>query len=158
MPIQRPALVADIPHLWALRTRAIRASCASHYAPEIIDTWCAAAPPERMAALLEAGGGLLEEEEGRALGFAILNLDTGELDAAFVDPAQQGRGIARRLLAALDSLALEAGFERLFLSASLNAVPFYQAAGYVELRRETYAHRSGIELASSYMEKRLTRS
>jgi len=158
MPNQRQALVTDLPVLWDLRTRAIRASCASHYAPDIIDTWCAAAPPDKMAPLLAAGGGLLEEENGQVLGFAILNLDSGELDAAFVDPAQQGRGIARRLLAALDALARERGFERLFLSASLNAVPFYETAGYVEVRREVYPHRSGIQLESVYMEKTLTRS
>ncbi|VXC27595.1 GNAT family N-acetyltransferase [Massilia sp. 9I] len=155
MTIERKALVADIPELWALRTRAVRASCASHYAQDIIDMWCAAAPPEKMAALLEAGGGLLMEEAGQALGFAVLNLETGELDAAFVDPAQQGRGIARRLLASLDALALEHGFQRLFLSASLNAVPFYESAGYVEVRRETYPHRSGIQLESVFMEKTL---
>jgi len=110
MPIQRQALPADIPALWELRTRAVRVSCASHYSQEIIDTWCAAAPPATMAALLVAGGGLVIEEEGQPLGFAILNLESGELDAAFVDPAHQGRGIARRLLAALDLLAQERGF------------------------------------------------
>ena len=157
MPIQRQALVADVPVLWDLRTRAIRASCASHYAPDIIATWCAAPPPDKMGPLLAAGGGLLEEENGQVLGFAILNLDSGELDAAFVDPAQQGRGVARRLLAALDALALDKGFARLFLSASLNAVPFYEAAGYVEVRREIYPHRSGLQLESVYMEKTLTR-
>ena len=155
MPIQRPALVADIPALWDLRTRAVRTSCASHYSPDIIDTWCAAPPPPKMAALLEAGGGLLEEEDGRMLGFAILNLETGELDAAFVDPACQGRGIARRLLAALHAMAAAHGFRRLFLSASLNAVPFYKRAGYVEVRREIYPHRSGIQLESVYMEKEM---
>jgi GNAT superfamily N-acetyltransferase len=158
MTIQRQALVADIPVLWELRTRAVRTTCAAHYAPGIIDTWCAAPPPEKMAVLLAAGGGLLEEEDGQVLGFAILNLDSGELDAAFVDPAQQGRGVARRLLAALDALAVERGFGRMFLSASLNAVPFYEAAGYVTVRREIYPHRSGLQLESVYMVKTLTRN
>lgn len=153
MTIQRQAIVADIPALWELRTRAIRAGCASHYSQDIIDTWCAATPPDKMATLLAAGGGLVMEEGGQALGFAILNLETGELDAAFVEPAQQGRGIARQLLAALDAMAIEHGFRRLFLSASLNAAPFYERAGYTEVRREIYPHRSGIQLESVYMEK-----
>ena len=42
---------------------------------------------------------------------------------------------------------------RLHLSASLNAVPFYRAAGFVALREEAYAHPSGISLASVAMEK-----
>ena len=155
MPIQRQALVADIAALWELRTRAVRVSCASHYAPQVIEVWCAAAPPDRLPRLLEAGGGLVMEEEGRMLGYAILDLETGELDAAFVDPAEQGRGIAGRLLAALDAMARERGLHRLFLSASLNALPFYERAGYVAVRRETYPHRSGIGLESVFMEKTL---
>ena len=133
MPTQRQALVADIAALWELRTRAVRVSCASHYAPEVIEAWCAAAPPDRLPRLPE----------------------TGELDAAFVDPAEQGRGIAGRLLAALDAMARERGLHRLFLSASLNALPFYERAGYVAVRRETYPHRSGIGLESVFMEKTL---
>lgn len=155
MPKQRKALPADLHPLWELRTRAIRATCASHYPAAIIDAWCAAPPPDKLPALLEAGGALVEEEDGQALGFAILNLQTGELDAAFVDPAHQGRGIARRLLAALDEMARAHGFHRLFLSSSLNAVPVYERAGYVALRREIYPHRSGIGLESVYMEKTL---
>lgn len=50
---------------------------------------------------------------------------------------------------------MQHGLRRLFLSASLNAVPFYQPAGYVALRRETYPHRSGLQLESVYMEKEL---
>jgi len=155
MPKQRKALPADLHPLWELRTRAIRATCAPHYPAAIIDAWCAAPPPDKLPALLEAGGALVEEEDGQALGFAILNLQTGELDAAFVDPAHQGRGIARRLLAALDEMARAHGFHRLFLSSSLNAVPVYERAGYVALRREIYPHRSGIGLESVYMEKTL---
>ncbi len=155
MPIQRRACVADLAALWELRTRAVRLGCASHYAPEVIEAWCASAPPERLPRLLETGGALVMEEDGRLLGYAILDLDTGELDAAFVDPAEQGRGIARALLAALDAMAVARGLRRLFLSASLNAVPFYERAGYVAVRRELYPHRSGLALESVYMEKTL---
>lgn len=155
MPNQRPARLADLDELWELRTRAIRAACAAHYPGDVIDAWCAAPPPARMPALLEAGGALVEEDGGRIAGYAILNLETGELDAAFVDPAHQGRGIARRLLGAIDDLALQHGLRRLFLSSSLNAVPIYERAGYVALRREIYPHHSGLRLESVYMEKTL---
>ncbi|RZA33961.1 MAG: GNAT family N-acetyltransferase [Lysobacteraceae bacterium] len=155
MPHQRRAEPAELSVLWDLRTRAIRASCAGHYPDDIIDAWCAAPPPPRLPALLEAGGGLVEEENGQVLGYAILDLQTGELDAAFVDPAHQGRGIARRLLAALDAMAVRQGLRQLFLSSSLNAVPVYERAGYVALRREIYPHSSGLQLESVYMEKTL---
>lgn len=152
---QRRAGPADLHALWELRTRAIRTTCAAHYPSDIIDAWCAAPPPPKLAPLLETGGALVEEEDGRVAGYAILDLETGELDAAFVDPAHQGRGIARRLLAALDAMAMEHGLRRLFLSSSLNAVPVYERAGYVAVRREIYPHRSGLQLESVYMEKTL---
>ena len=59
----------------------------------------------------------------------------------------------KRLLAALEDLAREHEIKRLHFSASMNAVPFYQAAGFVALREEAYAHPSGLMLASMAMEK-----
>lgn len=155
MPNQRPATEADLADLWALRTRAVRASCASHYAPEVIDTWCASPAPVSLPGLVAAGGALVAQEDGKMLGYAILDLESGEVDAVFVDPDQQGRGIALQLMAALEAMAVARGLARLFLSASLNAVPFYQRAGFIPLREELYPHRSGIDLRSVFMEKLL---
>jgi putative acetyltransferase len=155
MPTQRPATEADLPTLWALRTRAVRSGCASHYPPAVIATWCAAPPPAGMPLLLRAGGGIVAEEGGQAVGYAVLDADTGEVDAVFVDPAQHGRGIGQALLLTLEALARERGLDLLFLSASLNAVPFYERAGFHALRERMVAHRSGIAIRSVLMEKRL---
>lgn len=157
MLMRRTASSADLAALWALRTRAVRASCATHYPPDIIDTWCAAPPPATLPLLVQAGGGLVAEEDGRVIGYAILNQETGEVDAVFVEPEHQGRGIARDLMRRLETLAVARGLPRLFLSASLNAVPFYERAGFLSLREEIYPHRSGIGIRSVFMEKPLTR-
>ncbi|WP_251373794.1 GNAT family N-acetyltransferase [Janthinobacterium sp. JC611] len=150
MPITlRPALPFDIAALWALRTVAVRVGCATHYAPEQIEVWTASPVPDGYAAMLAAGGGVVAMQGEAIAGYAMLDIDKHEVDAVFVDPALAGLGIGRRLLAALEQLA------RLHLSASLNAVPFYQAAGFVALRGEAYAHPSGISLASVAMEKAL---
>ena len=141
--------------MWTLRTRAVRLSCASHYPPDVLDAWCASPPPERLPGLVEAGGALVAEEDGKMLGYAILDLDSGEVDAVFVDPGQQGRGIAMGLLAALEAMAVARGVRGLYLSASLNAVPFYECAGFVSVREETYPHRSGLGLRSMFMAKML---
>jgi putative acetyltransferase len=154
MALPRPATTQDIGAMWALRTRAVRAGCAAHYASAVIDAWCAAAPPERLPDLLQAGGGLVTEVEGAMAGYAVLDVATGEVDAMFVEPALQGRGIARELMAAIEALAGARGIARLFLSASLNAVPFYLRVGFVAVREELYPHRSGLALPSVFMEKR----
>lgn len=155
MPEPRRATPADTPALWPLRTRAVRAGCASHYAPQVIEAWCAAPPPERLPALIEAGGGIVMEEDGTMAGYAVLDLASGEVDALFVEPVHQGQGIARELMIALEAMAKERNMGRLFLSASLNAVPFYERAGFKAIREELYPHRGGQSLASVYMEKRL---
>jgi len=95
------------------------------------------------------------EEAGHIVGYAVLNLDTGEINAAFVEPSHQGRGIALQLMQQLESMARERGLPRLFLSASLNAVPFYERAGFLSLREELYRHRCGVDLKSVFMEKLL---
>jgi putative acetyltransferase len=154
MPITlRPALPLDIDALWALRTEAVRVGCATHYAPQQIAVWTASPVPDAYAAMLVAGGGIVAMHGESIAGYAMLDVDKHEVDAVFVDPARAGLGIGKRLLAALELLACGRGIVRLHLSASLNAVPFYRAAGFVALREEAYAHPSGISLASMAMEK-----
>lgn len=155
MLTHRPATAADLAVLWDLRTRAVRATSAAHYPPDVIEIWCASAAPPSLPLLVQAGGALVAEEAGQIVGYVILDLDTGEVDAAFVDPAQQGRGIALDLMRALEALARARGLSRLFLSASLNAVPFYGRAGFTRVRDEVYPHRSGIGIPSVFMEKPL---
>jgi len=155
MLMRRSATSADLAQLWDVRTRAVRASCTAHYPAAVIDTWCASAAPASLPLLVQSGGAVVAEDEGCVVGYAVLNLHTGEIDAAFVAPAHQGRGIALQLLRQLESLARARGLLRLFLSASLNAVPFYERAGFRQVREEIYPHRSGIGIRSVFMEKLL---
>lgn len=154
MSTRRTATRADIAPMWDLRTRAVRQSCASHYPADVIATWSASPAPAGYTALIDQGGAVLALENGQLLGYAIANLETGEIDAVFVDPAAAGRGLGKQLLGACEDLATARGFGVLFVYASLNAVPFYQAAGFRFVRDERYAHPSGISLACVYMEKR----
>jgi len=156
MLICRAATAADLAALWPLRTRAVRARCAAHYPATVIETWSASAPPASLAELVNLGSAVVAEEDGALAGFAVLDLASGEVDAVFVEPRHQGRGIALDLLRWLEGLAQGRGVQRLFLSASLNAVAFYERAGFMRVRDEVYAHRSGIGIASVFMEKMLS--
>lgn len=151
----RAAMLADIEAMWALRTRAVRHSCAAHYAPEVIGPWSAAPLPGSYPGLVDSGGAVIAQEQGAMLGYAIVDLPAGEVDAVFVDPAAGGRGTGKMLLAALERMAGEHGCTRLHLSASLNAVAFYRAAGFTVLGSAVYAHPSGVALDCVEMEKPL---
>lgn len=149
----RQATLEDLALLWNLRTRAVAHGCPRHYTPEVLAVWLASPAPASLGRHIEHGGGLVAVEDGAIIGYAVLDPLSGEVDAAFVDPLQQGRGIGRVLLDALEVNARAGGLERLFLSASLNALPFYERAGFVAVREELYPHRSGIGIPSVFMEK-----
>ena len=151
----RAASGDDLPLLWELRTRAVASACAAYYSEAVLGVWLASPVPVSLHQLLAQGGGIVAEDNGQITGYAVLNASTGEVDGLFVEPAQHGRGIGAMLMTAIESVARDAGRDRLFLSASLNAVPFYARAGFVAVREEMYPHRSGIGIPSVFMEKRL---
>lgn len=144
-----PASAADIPALWALRTRALRSQCAGHYRPETLHTWAAAPAPASYPALLEQGGGVCAHIDGALAGYAILDRASGEVDAVFVDPPHGGRGVGKALLRALEQLAAEPAAMHLY--ASLNAVPFYESAGFRARENTQYRHPAGILLDCVFM-------
>ena len=151
----RPATCNDLATLWDLRTRAVAHACTAHYSAAVLAVWLASPAPDTLHELLANGGGTVAIEDGRMLGYAVLNAVSGEVEGLFVEPARHGRGIGALLMRAVEEMARAAGQPRLFLSASLNALPFYQRAGFVALREEMYPHRSGIGIRSVYMEKLL---
>jgi putative acetyltransferase len=158
MLILRSATHADLDAMWALRTRAIAAGSAGHYPAAIMAAWLASPLPRSYPDFVDSGGALIAQQQGAIVGNAILDVRSGEVDAVFVDPQAGGRGIGKAMLAALERMALGHGHARLSVSASLNAVPFYQAAGFVALRQALYAHPSGIGLDCVEMEKHLARA
>ena len=101
-----------------------------------------------------AGAGRLRGGRGRQgglLGFGVFDIDANEVDALFVDPDRGGQGIGQALMQRL--LAMADRGREVVLSASLNAVPFYQRQGFVSVREETYPHPSGVALASVSMRR-----
>lgn len=148
----RAGIVADMPALWALRTRCVRETCRTHYPPEVIAPWAASPAPVQFGPLIEAGGCVVAEDaDGNLLGYGVIDLHANEVDALFVDPDRPGQGIGAQVLASLEGLA-DPG-RPVVLSASLNAVPFYQRMGFVADGAALYPHPSGIALESMRMHK-----
>ena len=97
----------------------------------------AAGPPRDLAP--PGGLFLLIESDGEPTGFGgIRHLDTGlaEVKSMYVAPPRRGRGIARRLLAELEEVALRHGCRAVRLDTSdylTDAIGLYRAAGYREI-------------------------
>jgi GNAT superfamily N-acetyltransferase len=87
---------------------------------------------------VEGPGGvfLVARLAGQAVGCGAvrpLEPGVGEVKRMFVEPAWRGRGIARRILAALEECARGAGFHTLRLETALRqpeAIGLYESAGY----------------------------
>jgi GNAT superfamily N-acetyltransferase len=75
------------------------------------------------------------EEPVACGGLRRLAAGEAELKHMWVDPAWRGRGVARRLLAALEAAAGSLGYRRIRLDTSIHlpeAVALYRRAGWIE--------------------------
>jgi ribosomal protein S18 acetylase RimI-like enzyme len=157
----RSALAGDALAILEAQRSAVRGGAASDaYRQEIIDHW---APeriaPQRIEAFArsierrEAVVLVAEDEAGRILGFGSIVPGNCELRALYVR-AEHGRcGVGRAILSRLEALAREAGLEELRLDASVNAVPFYRAQGYIALERGEHVLKSGARMDCVRMRK-----
>jgi ribosomal protein S18 acetylase RimI-like enzyme len=83
---------------------------------------------------ISAGGVFVLEQEGTIVGFsAILRRDDGDtdLDALFVDPGTQRRGVGRTLLEHCADVARSGGSTVLHVVGNTHAKQFYLACGFV---------------------------
>jgi GNAT superfamily N-acetyltransferase len=83
----------------------------------------------------------------RALGAEV----TAEVKRMYVVPAAQRRGLARQMLAHLETTAAEAGIEALVLETGIaqpEAIALYESSGYVPI--PGFGHYSGSELSRCF--------
>jgi GNAT superfamily N-acetyltransferase len=81
--------------------------------------------------------------------------DAAKIRAFFVHPNWARRGIGTLILTACENAALEAGFTRFEMGATLTGVPLYRARGYTALADLTVPLGDGLVLPIVRMEKRV---
>jgi putative acetyltransferase len=139
----RRAVAADCEQIARVHAASIRTLLRSHYAPEQLEPWAASITPERYVPLVEH---TIVATDGQTItGFA--QMKDGEIYTLYLDPPFVRRGIGTMLLRELERLAT---VPSLRLSASLNAVPFYEAMGF---RRTGESSWNGLRVVT--MEKQL---
>lgn len=151
----RRAIPDDKDFIWSVRTRAIAGIRGNHYSRKELEKWSTVPMPEQFDETIHTKAFLVAETDDVIVGHGFLDKETGEIDAKFVDPNSQRRGVGTQLLIALEKIARDSGLASLHLSATLNAVEFYEAAGFTELNVSKYQHPSGFELACVLMRKAL---
>lgn len=152
----RRATRNDGEYIWKVHTSAIRETCRSKYSEDEITAWTSRLAPDTYDSVIRGKAlYVAQTEDDEVVGFGQLDVVKGEVEAVYVRPEFEGAGIGSRLLEMLEIVAGECGVKRLFLDSSLNAVGFYQYAGY-EPREETMHPLSGgLAIAAVRMEKDL---
>jgi len=79
--------------------------------------------------------------------------DAAKIRAFFVHPDWARRGIGTTILHACEDAAVNAGFKRLEMGATLSGIPFYKAMGYAELEKQAAPMSDGLSLPIVRMEK-----
>ena len=126
------------------------------YKPEELQAWAVPRKPESYEELISSREFLVAVVDEVIVGFGVLNQSSAEVEAVYVSPAAGQRGIGLKLLQKLEESASMLGLKMLRLNASLNAVQFYEKAGYVAEEQSKYRLLTGVEIACVPMVKSLT--
>jgi GNAT superfamily N-acetyltransferase len=178
----RKATPADVPRLREVIEASVRGLQAADYSPAQIDgalqsiygvdsqliadgTYFVAEVTESQKPEIIACGGwskrktLYGGDQYAAREDSLLDpkLDAAKIRAFFVHPKWARRGIGSLILDACETAALEAGFTRLEMGATLSGVAFYKAKGYTAVENQQAALDNGEVLAIVRMGKRIQR-
>lgn len=151
----RAARFEDVPAVLQLIEGAIDHGCRQHYDPAQRRAVYLGYASNLFVDALGPFETLVAEIGGRLAAVAQLDVDAGVLRALYVDAAIQGRGLGRAFLAAVEERASAAGCSRLRGAMSLNAVPFYERAGYRPCGGPARLRTAGVQVPVAWMEKSL---
>jgi len=90
---------------------------------------------------------------GKIIGFGSIVPNNSELRALHVLAEHGRKGVGRAIVDQLESWAREAGVKDLRLDASINAIAFYEAIGFISLERGEHRTPSGLSMACMRMSK-----
>jgi putative acetyltransferase len=144
----------SIGNVHAAAVRGIRTTL---YTPEEIQAWAVPRNPSSYEESIRSKEFFVAEDGSAIVGFGVLNQEIAEVEAVYVTPGAGRRGIGLEVLRKLEERASALGLRVLRLNASLNAVPFYEKAGYVAQERSKYRLLTGVEIACVPMVKAMTR-
>lgn len=153
----RRARQEDCESIGSVHAAAVRGIRTALYTPEEIQAWAVPRKPESYEELIRGKEFYVAEEGSVIVAFGVLDRESAVVEAVYVSPGAGRRGIGLEVMRKLEERAQALGLEELRLNASLNAVPFYEKAGYVAQERSTYRLFTGVEIACVPMVKTIPR-
>ncbi|MGI8919005.1 MAG: GNAT family N-acetyltransferase [Pyrinomonadaceae bacterium] len=152
----RRARQEDCHSIGSVHAAAVKGICPDLYTPEEIQAWAVPKKTESYEESIRSKEFFVAEDGASIVGFGVLNQDIAEVEAVYVSPGAGRRGIGQEILRKLEERARARGIRQVRLNASLNAVLFYEKAGYVAQVRSKYRLLTGVEIACVPMLKVIT--
>jgi putative acetyltransferase len=151
----RRAKLEDAEQICQVHIASVRELCKSDYIPEQIEAWVGKLTHEGYRQAIENPNKIMfvAEIEGAIAGFS--DLFENQVNAVYVHPSYARKGVGRLLLNVVEKEAIARQINKLQLSASINAKPFYQACGYQIIEYSFHTLRSGLKIPCFRMEKNL---
>lgn len=144
----RSAISDDTQAISRVVIAALRESNSQDYSPDVIAQVEQSFAPEVVRTQLEKRKVFVAVLGENLIGTASLDGDV--VRSVFIDPAYQGRGIGRQLMAVIHATAAQAGASALRVPSSVTGEKFYTMLGYQKIRDEFHGAERTI-----VMEKRL---
>ena len=145
----RNASDSDAPAISKTIINALRESNARDYSSDIIDQVVQGFSVPAVLRMLTERQVLVATIDGHIV--ATASLQKNIIRSVFVDPQYHRRGIGRRLISTIESIALDAGLSLLNVPSSITAEGFYTSLGFRKIRDEYYQSERTIIMAKMLM-------
>ena len=156
----RRAHPADADDIAAAHLDSIRSIGPRLYPPDVVDDWAAGVTPDLYIHAMKRGElffialGVIDGRHA-VLGFSSHRVHNGEhRTAVYVRGSAARQGIGSALFRLAEADAIAGGARAIHVDASLAAVEFYRANGFVEVGRGEHKLRSGRLMPCAFVEKR----
>lgn len=153
----RQATTSDAQTLWWTKNAAIDSIDTDAYTAAQLSAWKPdgeAIEDFEQAIESDRFDAVIAEVDGEDVGYGVLNVDTGRIDALFVHPDYMNQGIATSLVSQLESRARMHDISEVEIVSSLNAKPFYEKLEYWDFGRKTRSI-DGCDIEFAIMRKHL---
>jgi GNAT superfamily N-acetyltransferase len=157
----RRAGLSDVNEIAAAHADSIRSLGSHYYEPDVVGAWSDGLEGPLYAQAMARGEVFFIAvdrlgEQSDVLGFSTHRVDDNvHGTAVYVRGKAARRGVGSALLRAAEANARAAGAATIEIDASLAAVDFYTALGFVEIGRGMHALPSGQSMPCVFMRKEL---
>ncbi|VVN42552.1 GNAT family N-acetyltransferase [Pseudomonas fluorescens] len=131
-----------------LIVRTLRESNGRDYSPDVIAQVQRSFSPQAIPGLLDKRQVYVATLNQHIV--ATASLDQDVVRSVFVEPGCQGKGLGKRLMEKLESVAVSQGYTKLHVPSSITAEGFYRSLGFDRIRDEYHGAERTI-----IMQKRL---